>query len=68
MAIVMFDTTQEPDKSLAKTVPIGEYTAMLVSSDVKVSQKNPENQYANMKWEIVSGEHAGVCLYFMLHY
>ena len=39
MGIVMFDTTQEPDKSLVKTVPIGEYTAMLVSSDVLVSRK-----------------------------
>lgn len=68
MGIVMFDTTQEPDKSLVKTVPIGEYTAMLISSDVLVSKKNPENKYANMKWEIVSGEYAGVCLYFMLHY
>lgn len=68
MTIVMFDTNETIDKSLFGVLPVGEYTAMLVSSDVSISQNNPENKYANLKWQIVDGEFAGRSVYFILNY
>ncbi|MCK9576446.1 MAG: hypothetical protein M0R51_11035 [Clostridia bacterium] len=68
MTIVMFDTTQEPTKSCVRYVPIGDYTAALVSDKVVVSQSNPENQYSNMRWKILDGEYEGNVVFFMLHY
>ena len=62
-----YDATGGQTMGSYDVLPAGEYLATICKSEVREAKSNPQNRYANLEFEVTSGEHQGKRFWTMLN-
>lgn len=66
MALLDFDAnTVEPRADFS--IVSGDYKAMIISSEMKPTKDNPENEYLLLNWEVIDGDYKGCRIFDRLN-